>query len=83
MNFESTKISWDIRGEGRAWTEGEAMERFLSKPGKIEMVNGKLLDCAEDREHLLCLLLENVGIDRAVQFGSPKDWRSAVSKLES
>jgi hypothetical protein len=45
------------------------------------MVGGKLLWSDEDRETLLCLLLENVGADRAVQFGDPNVWRAAVAKL--
>lgn len=72
---------WDIRNEGRAWREGEAMERFFMKPHKIEMAGGKLLNCDEDRETLLALLLENVGANRAVQLGNPDVWRAAVAKL--
>jgi hypothetical protein len=76
-----TKPSWDIRNEGRAWAKGEAWERYVLKPEKLEMVRGKLVAHEEDRETLLCLLLENVGADRAVQFGDPEVWRRAVAKL--
>lgn len=72
---------WDIRNEGRAWGKGEAWERFILKPEKIELVRGKLLDRDEDRETLLGLLLENIGADRAVQLGNPEVWRAAVAKL--
>jgi hypothetical protein len=51
------------------------------KPHKIELVGGKLLGHQEDRELLLRMLLENVGADRAVQFGDPDVWRRAVAKL--
>ena len=44
------------------------------------MVGGKLLWPDEDQEPLFGLLLENVGADRAVQFGDPKIWRGAVAK---
>ena len=71
---------WRIENAGRAWRE-EAMERYFMLPEKIEMVDGKLLDYDADRETLLCLLLENVGADRAVKFGSPDVWRAAVAKL--
>jgi hypothetical protein len=74
------KIDWDIRNEGRAW-RAEAMDRFYLTPEKFEMVDGKLLSSDEDRETLLCLLLENVGADLAVQFGDPDVWRAAVAKL--
>jgi hypothetical protein len=83
MTFAETKTDWDIRGDGRAWHGEEAMQRYFSTPRKIEMIDGKLFDNAEDRENMLCLLLENVGVDRAVQFGDPKVWRTALSKLKS
>ena len=75
------RIEWDIRNEGRAWRTDEALPKHFLKPRKIELVGGKLLDHAEDRETLLCLLLENVGADRTVQFGGPEVWRRAVGKL--
>jgi hypothetical protein len=72
---------WDIRNQARAWGKGEAWQRFILKPEKIDMVGGKLLSSVEDRETLLALLLENVGADRAVQLGDPEVWRAAVAKL--
>ena len=78
-----TKPKWDIRNEGRKWGKDEAWGRYILKPHKIEMVGGKLLSHAEGRETLLCLLLENVGADRVVQFGDPEVWRRAVAKLPS
>ncbi len=75
-------IAWEITNEGRDWRTGEAMDRYSLTPEKIEMVGGKLLDTAEERETLLCcLLLENVGADRAVQFGDSSVWKAAVTKL--
>jgi hypothetical protein len=79
--MESEKPTWDIRNERRKWGKDEAWGRFILKPRKIEMVGGKLLGHDEDRETLLCLLLENVGVDRAVQLGDPEVWRKAVAKL--
>jgi hypothetical protein len=79
--MQSTTPTWDIRNEGRAWGKGEAWERYILKPEKIELVRGKLLSRDEDRELLLGLLLENVGADRAVQLGDSEVWRSAVAKL--
>ena len=39
---------------------------------------------ASDRERLIVLgmLLENLGIDRAVQFGRLEDWKAAIADLE-
>jgi len=76
-----TKPKWDIRNEGRAWGKDEAWPRFVLRPEKIEMVEGKLLSTEQDRETLLALLLENVGADRAVRLGDPDVWRAAVAKL--
>ena len=72
---------WDIRNEGRGWGKGEARERFILKPEKIEMVAGKLLNNDDQRLLLLALLLENVGADKAAQLGDPEVWRAAVAKL--
>lgn len=76
-----TDICWDIRGEGRSWKNGEAMDRYSLTPEKLEMVEGKLLWSEQDRETLLGLLLENIGADRAVRLGSAEVWRAAVAKL--
>jgi hypothetical protein len=76
-----TRIQWDIRGEGRSWEKGEAMERFSLTPEKLEMIEGKLLSSDQDRETLLGLLLENVGADRAVRLGDASVWRAAAAKL--
>ncbi len=83
MSSSTGRLEWDIRGQGRAWDGDEAMERYASTPGKLEMVKGKLLWNQQEREHLLCLLLENVGADRAVEFGSPQTWRDATAKLKA
>jgi hypothetical protein len=71
---------WDIRREGRAWG-AEAMARYELAPEKIEMVRGKLFDSERDRLTMLALLLENVGIDKAVRLGDPRLWREAIDAL--
>ena len=77
----SDRPNWDIRNEGRAWSGEEAFARYMLKPHKIELIEGKLLFSNEDRETLLALLLENVGADRAMQLGDPEVWRATVAKL--
>jgi hypothetical protein len=78
---DRSDIHWNIRGEGRSWGKGEAMDRYFLTPEKFEMVDGKLLSSERERETLLGLLLENVGADRTVRLGDPEVWRAAVAKL--
>ncbi len=72
---------WDIRREGRAWNK-EAFARYSLTPEKIEMIEGRLLASDDERLTLLALLLENVGVDKAVRLGDPATWRSAIAALE-
>lgn len=73
-------VPWDIRREGRAWGE-EAHARMELTPEKLEMWQGKLFWSDTEPVTLLTLLLENVGIDRAVKLGDPEQWRAAVRNL--
>lgn len=75
-------IDWDIRREGRLWSYEEFDERIYQAPEKIEYVDGIF---ASDRERLnvLGMLLENVGIDRAIRFGRIEDWKAAIADLEN
>ena len=77
------EIQWDIRREGRAWRGEEARERYNLTPEKFEMDEGKLFWSDEERVALLGLLLENVGVDRAVRLGDPTVWRAAVADLRT
>ena len=74
-------LKWDIRRKRRLWSHEEFDERISQAPEKIEYVNGIF---ASDRERLVVLgmLLENLGIDRAVQFGRLEDWQAAIADLE-
>jgi hypothetical protein len=74
-------IDWNIRRRGRAWRK-EATTRYELTPEKIEMVDGKLFWSDQDRLMMLGLLLENVGIDRALQLGDPQVWREAIAALK-
>ena len=71
----------DIRRRGRAWKSGEALDRYFLAPEKIEMAGGKLFDTDEQRLTMLALLLENLGVDKAVRLGDPEVWRQAISNL--
>ena len=74
---------WDIRREGRAWKSEEARQRWELTPEKLEMIDGRILWDEDERVHLLGLLLENVGADRAVRLGDASVWRSAVEALNA
>jgi dihydropteroate synthase len=74
-------IQWDIRREGRIWSHEESNQRTSQAPEKIEYVNGIF---ASDRERLIVLgmLLENLGIDKAIRFGKIEDWKAAIGEME-
>jgi hypothetical protein len=74
-------IDWDIRREGRPWSHDEFDQRIYEAPETIEFVDGIF---ASDRERLnvLGMLLENLGIDRAIRFGKLEDWKAAIADLE-
>jgi hypothetical protein len=74
-------ITWDIRREGRQWSHDEFDRRLYQAPEKIEFVDGIF---ASDRERLtvLGMLLENLGIDKAIEFGTLEDWKAAIADVE-
>ena len=72
---------WDIRREGRQWKGEEFDKRIYQAPEKIEFRGGIFTDEA-DRLTVLAMLLENLGIDKAVRLGNPADWKAAVAELE-
>jgi hypothetical protein len=74
-------IVWDIRREGRPWTEEEAMARYDLTPERFEMYEGRLFWSERDRLLVLGLVLENVGADQAVRLGRPEVWRAAVQGM--
>ncbi len=74
-------IEWDIRRKGRLWSHEEFDQRIYQAPEKIEYVDGIF---ASDRERLIVLgmLLENLGIDRAIRFGKIEEWKAAIEEME-
>jgi hypothetical protein len=72
---------WDIRREGRAWRSGEGLARLELAPEKIEMIGGRLFWSEHQRLTMLGLLLENVGVDKAIRLGNPQVWRDAIAHL--
>lgn len=72
---------WNISREGRQWKGEEFEKRIYQAPEKIEFRGGIFNDEAE-RLTVLAMLLENLGIDKAVRLGNPADWKAAVAELE-
>ena len=75
-------VDWNFQRAGRAWGD-EAMDRYHMAPGRIEMIRGQLFWCEEERLMMLGLLLENVGVDKAVRLGDPQVWRDAIRALDA
>jgi hypothetical protein len=80
--YHFSQIKWDIRREGRAWQGEEAIARYELTPEKFEMSRGKLFWDDAQRLTMLGLMLENVGIDRAIRMGDPNVWREAIAQLD-
>jgi hypothetical protein len=77
--FDPTE--WDIRREGRVWSHEEFNRRIYQAPEKIEFTGG-IFTFEDDRLTVLAMLLENLGIDKAVQLGNLADWKAAIAELE-
>ena len=73
---------WKIEREGREWKGDEFDQRIYQAPEKIEYVGGIFIN-ERQRLTVLAILLENMGIDKAVQLGKPEDWKAAIAELES
>lgn len=75
-------LLWDIRRVGRRWTREESQQRMHQAPEKIEFVAG-IFSSEKERLTVLGMLLENLGIDRAVRFGKLTDCKAAIADLEN
>ena len=71
---------WEIRREPRQWTREEWDRRIYQAPDKIEFAGG-IFNNERERMTVLAMLLENMGIDKAVRLGNPADWKAAVDEL--
>ena len=72
---------WDIRRQGRRWQGEEFDRRLYQAPEKIEYVGG-IFTSERERLTVLAMLLENLGIDKVVQFGAIEDWKAAIAERE-
>ena len=64
--FDPTE--WDIQREGRVWSHEEFNRRIYQAPEKIEYTGG-IFTYEDERLTVLAMLLENLGINKAVQLG--------------
>jgi hypothetical protein len=72
---------WNIGRKGRQWTHEEFERRIYQAPEKIEFTDG-IFTYERERMIVLAMLLENLGIDKAVRLGNPADWKAALAELE-
>lgn len=72
---------WNIGREGREWRGEEFNRRINQAPEKIEFKGGIFI-YEHERLTVLAMLLENLGIDKAVRLGDPTDWKEAVAQLK-
>ncbi len=80
-NEDFDPAEWVIRREGQEWRGKRFSNRIYQAPEKIEFVGGIFANETE-RLTVLAMLLENLGIDKAVRLGNPEDWRAAVAELD-
>ena len=80
-NEDFDPAEWNINREGREWRGEEFDKRIYQAPEKIEFKGGIFI-YEYERLTVLAMLLENLGIDKAVQLGNPKDWKEAVAQLK-
>lgn len=76
------EYDWDIRRDGHSFSPG-SKPRYDLTPEKWEMIGGKLLTDEIDRYLVLGMLLENMGVDRAVRYGEIEVWEEAISKRKA
>ena len=69
-----------IHRHGRAWVAEDARERMRRLGDcKIEVCDGRLFVDEFQRRMVLGMLLENVGLDAAIELAGPGLWRQALS----
>ncbi|MBI2928891.1 MAG: hypothetical protein HYY24_24775 [Verrucomicrobia bacterium] len=78
-------ISWKIAPEPATLTRDEFWARYDHRqiPEKFEATDGKLFWSDEQRLHVLAVLLEAVGLRRALALCPPEAVRAALANLKS
>ena len=81
----SPDITWKIAPEPAALTHDEFWARYdhPRMPEKFEATGGKLFWNDEQRLHVLAMLLEAVGLKRALALCPPEAVRAALADSQS
>jgi hypothetical protein len=80
-HLRGTSMELNIQRQGRKWSRAEVEQKYHQLcPEKIELIEGKMFWSDEERLNMLALLLENVGMDAAVQLGDPALWKQAIDE---
>ena len=77
----SPDIHWKIAAEPATLTRDEFWARYqhVNMPEKFEATHGKLFWNDEQRLHVLAMLLEAVGLKKALSLCPPETVRAALS----
>jgi len=80
--MNSSPINWKIGPEPAALTREEFWARYdhLNMPEKFEASHNKLFWNDEQRLHVLGMLLEAVGLKRALELCPPESVQSALRR---
>ena len=83
--MNTAPISWRIEAEPVMLTPEEFWARYdhLNMPEKFESSKGMLFWSEEQRLHVLGMLLESIGLRRALALCSPEAIRAASTNSES
>ncbi len=74
---------FEIRRESRVWSDTECRERMLALCDmRFELIDGKLFWSDYERQLVLGMLLESLGMDAAIRLGDAQRWREAVLSLD-
>ena len=78
----SPDITWHIAAEPAALTQDEFWKRYdyPHMPEKFEAIEGKLFWSDEQRLHILAMLLEAVGLRRALALCPPEAVRAVLAE---
>ena len=80
----SSDITWKIAADPGKLSGDEFWARYshLNMPEKFEAIEGKLFWSDEQRLHVLAMLLESVGLRRALALCPPETLRAALAEQQ-
>ena len=73
----------EIRRERRVWSDTECRGQMQAlRDMRFELIDGKLFWSDFERQLVLGMLLENLGMDAAIRLGDAQRWREAILSLD-